>query len=352
MPKTCSALWDTPFPGCTNPANAGHGLCQGHALQQKRGENLRPLQVRGGKGGTRPSRRTGDAGRCIALDSTNVPCQLQVDSHGFCKGHATQRDRGQVIRALTGKEGIRTRMEVGLFSPRRLGCEATVRDTEVTVLKIFPLDQENRETKGFCVCSPEHLPAIQHLRWGLRADGYLVARELGSTYNIRLHRFLYELKHGPIPPGVEVDHMNRDRGDNRDENLKLATKAEQRQNTNRRPAGEEHLRGTRYDPRSGRYETRVQVLSDTPEEAAKLAHVMRAALPESPEGRLVRSPEFVDLFMGYLDRTGDIVGSLSACLWLTMSHQEPDPPKEQKPSPDHLQGIEDGLRDERDNEDW
>lgn len=176
-------------------------------------------------------------------------------------------------------------MEIDGFAPRRMGCEAHVRDPEVQVVKIWPLDRANVEAYGFCVCSPHHLPVVEPHRWGLREDGYLIAG-IGGTH-VRLHRLVYEAEHGPIPAGMEVDHMNRDRRDNRIENLTLATKREQRQNTNRRPAGEEHLRGVsaRQHGYPG-YSVRVESSWPTKAQAAFVAAIMRAVgLPSSPEGR-------------------------------------------------------------------
>jgi len=53
----------------------------------------------------------------------------------------------------------------------------------------------------------------------------------GKTY---LHRLTWELLVGPIPPGLEVDHINGERMDNRIENLRIVTRALNMKNTKRR----------------------------------------------------------------------------------------------------------------------
>jgi len=45
------------------------------------------------------------------------------------------------------------------------------------------------------------------------------------------HRAIWELHNGPIPDGLDIDHINRDRSDNRIENLRLATRSQNCHNT-------------------------------------------------------------------------------------------------------------------------
>ena len=41
-----------------------------------------------------------------------------------------------------------------------------------------------------------------------------------------LHRFIWEQANGPIPQGMQIDHLNRNKSDNRLENLDLKTPSE------------------------------------------------------------------------------------------------------------------------------
>ncbi len=63
-------------------------------------------------------------------------------------------------------------------------------------------------------------------------SGYRVTRVNGKNY--RVHRIIWEMHHGEIPCGLEIDHINRDRLDNRIENLRLATRHEQNLNMSKR----------------------------------------------------------------------------------------------------------------------
>lgn len=63
--------------------------------------------------------------------------------------------------------------------------------------------------------------------WGVDRCGYVRAKIGG--HQVRLHQLVF----GPIPEGMEIDHRNRNKLDNRRENLRLATRSQQRANTRR-----------------------------------------------------------------------------------------------------------------------
>ena len=55
----------------------------------------------------------------------------------------------------------------------------------------------------------------------LDSKGHLRVNFKGKKYAV--HRIAYEIAHGPIPTGMEIDHINRVKTDNRLINLRLAT---------------------------------------------------------------------------------------------------------------------------------
>jgi hypothetical protein len=59
-------------------------------------------------------------------------------------------------------------------------------------------------------------------------DGKYIKHKINGRRQF-IHRVIYELHHGPVPAGYDVDHINYNTLDNRIENLQLLTKEEHRQ---------------------------------------------------------------------------------------------------------------------------
>lgn len=65
----------------------------------------------------------------------------------------------------------------------------------------------------------------------------------GVRLNFYLHREVLRLRGIEIPPGYEVDHINRDGLDNRTSNLRLASKAENRRNRGKQKNSTSRFKG-------------------------------------------------------------------------------------------------------------
>lgn len=63
----------------------------------------------------------------------------------------------------------------------------------------------------------------------------------------RVHVQVWEAHHGPVPNGMHIDHINGDIHDNRIENLRLATVAQNLRNAKRSSANKTGLKGLSWD---------------------------------------------------------------------------------------------------------
>ena len=60
-----------------------------------------------------------------------------------------------------------------------------------------------------------------------------------------VHQVVWEQANGPVPAGMHIDHINRDRYDNRIENLRLVSSSDNHANSNLRQG--KWMRGVTHD---------------------------------------------------------------------------------------------------------
>jgi hypothetical protein len=93
---------------------------------------------------------------------------------------------------------------------------------------------------------------VRSYRWQI-SKGYARAcfRQDGARRSVALHRLVLGLTWGD---GRQVDHINRDRLDNRRENLRLATHAQNMQNHPAHRGGTSPFRGVYWHKGAGKWE--------------------------------------------------------------------------------------------------
>ena len=105
--------------------------------------------------------------------------------------------------------------------------------------------------------------------------------------SIMPHRYSYELVHGPIPKGMQIDHVCHNRACVNPNHLRLATNKQNNENPSGvRSDNTSGYRGVTYNPKVGRWYARVQHNNRTygagghatPEEAAEAARQLRLSL--------------------------------------------------------------------------
>jgi len=89
----------------------------------------------------------------------------------------------------------------------------------------------------------------------LNDRGYRVVCIGGRLY--KAHRILWEMAHGAIPYGMQIDHRDRSRSNNRLSNLRLATHAENRRNSGMQSNNISGVKGVGYNKDTGKWIARV-----------------------------------------------------------------------------------------------
>jgi hypothetical protein len=87
--------------------------------------------------------------------------------------------------------------------------------------------------------------------------GYRRVRVDGKKYSN--HRIIWEMFNGAIPEGMQVDHINHDRADNKVENLRLVTRELNQRNQKKHCTNTSGVTGVSYVKRTGRWAAYVYV---------------------------------------------------------------------------------------------
>ncbi|MDN5300927.1 MAG: hypothetical protein PWQ60_441 [Thermoanaerobacteraceae bacterium] len=124
----------------------------------------------------------------------------------------------------------------------------------------------------YTLIDTEDFEKIKEIRWYLWSDGYVYGHSYGRT--IRLHRVILDVEN---QRGVIVDHVNRDKLDNRKVNLRIADQSVNAINSKMRRDNTSGFRGVYWNKQKQKFRAiavinGIQIhlgLYNTPEEAYK-----------------------------------------------------------------------------------
>lgn len=92
---------------------------------------------------------------------------------------------------------------------------------------------------------------------GLMRNGYIHVGVKGKQY--LAHRVVWEMHNGAIPDGMEIDHINHIRSDNRIENLRLATRSDNQRNKTKNRNNNSGTTGVGWSKKDKIWRARIKV---------------------------------------------------------------------------------------------
>jgi hypothetical protein len=98
--------------------------------------------------------------------------------------------------------------------------------------------------------SPEDFALVSGFNWTLNRFGYAVAYENGRHF--LMHRLIFDAKKGQA-----VDHINGDRSDNRRQNLRIASHAQNMQNRTVAKTNKTGFKGVYFDGARAKYRAEI-----------------------------------------------------------------------------------------------
>lgn len=104
---------------------------------------------------------------------------------------------------------------------------------------------------------PRSASKIGEVAGCLNKRGYMQVMVRGKTY--KLHRIIYEMVNGPIPSGLQIDHINHIKDDNRLVNLRLVDQSANSRNRKLHSSNTSGTCGVGWDKNSGKWRARIKV---------------------------------------------------------------------------------------------
>lgn len=95
------------------------------------------------------------------------------------------------------------------------------------------------------------------IAWNVNQSGYIRIKYRGEKF--LAHRIVWEMHYGKIPEGMQVDHINHDRTDNRIENLRLVNANENGKNQKSSTRNKSGVVGVSWKSQKNKWHAQIMV---------------------------------------------------------------------------------------------
>ena len=90
----------------------------------------------------------------------------------------------------------------------------------------------------------------------MKQNGYIKIVFMGERY--RAHRIVWEMHNGEIPDGMQIDHINNVRDDNRIENLRVVSNKDNSKNRSINSNNKSGVMGVSWDSSRGKWSAEIK----------------------------------------------------------------------------------------------
>lgn len=126
--------------------------------------------------------------------------------------------------------------------------------TELTIEQVRSMLRYEPESGRFIRLQATSNRKAGEVAGSINTAGYMQIRVCGRNY--LGHRLAWFMVYG-YWPDFQIDHINRDRADNRLANLRLVTASENKQNCKRRSSSKSGIKGVHYCTRTKRWVAQI-----------------------------------------------------------------------------------------------
>ncbi len=111
---------------------------------------------------------------------------------------------------------------------------------------------KNKPIRGYTTVDAEDYEWLSQYKWHMTWNGY-AARTTADHKFVRMHREIMK-----TPKGMDTDHINEDKLDNRRANLRICTHAENVRNQGKLSTNKTGYKGTYWDSQTRKFVARIR----------------------------------------------------------------------------------------------